>query len=321
MNILVLGGTSFFGSAIVRRLLDRGDQVTVFSRGAVRPEWWDRADHVTGDRFDAASLEQIRGRTFDAAIDNIAYTGRDVSILLDVLSAGRYILTSSSAVYSTVAGYPPYREDDVDLSFRPPKDEADSPRWSYTVGKLTAEQAVVERCHLPWTIIRPPIVLGPHDPTLRGWYYFQRLLDGGPILVPCCGERSFRIVYSEDLAAGYLLALDAPVAAGRTYNIAQQEIVRLSDFLTAAAAGLGADVELVEVTRNELKNAGVVGPYDRMSNFIPNVSSAVTELGYRSSPFDEWVAATARWYRDDYDGPDAPGYEHRDVELRIAASR
>lgn len=321
MRILVLGGTAFFGSAIVRRLLERGDEVTVFSRGAVRPDWWDRADHIIGDRFDPASLEQLRGRTFDAAVDNIAYTDRDVSILLDVLSAGRYVLTSSSAVYATVAGYAPYREEDVDLSFRPPKEEADSPRWTYTVGKLTAEQAVIDRCVLPWTIIRPPIVLGPHDPTLRGWYYFQRILDGGPLLVPCCGERSFRIVYSEDLAAGYLLAIDAPGAAGRTYNLAQQEIVRLSDVLTAAAAGLDTDVELVEMSRDELRRAGVVGPYDRMSNFIPDVTRAVTELGYRSSPFDEWVGQTARWYRDHYEGPDAPGYEHRAVELRLAAVR
>jgi 2'-hydroxyisoflavone reductase len=320
MDVLVLGGTAFFGRAVVEQLLSRGDTVTIFSRGTVRPDWWSTVEHVAGDRYDPESLGRLRGRSFDAVIDNIAYTDRDVDMLLDVVSPtiGQYVLTSSAAVYYTNSGLPPYAEDDVDFTFRPPAGQEDAPKWRYTMGKIAAERTLRDRSDTVWTVIRPPIVLGPHDPTLRGWYYIQRLLDGGPILVPCCGERSFRLVYSHDLASAYLAVLDTPAARERSYNITQQEIVRLEDFLVAAAAGLGVEARTAEVSREQMREADVVGPYDRMSSFIPSVCRAVEELGYRSMPFTAWVVETARWYRDEYQGPDSAGYERRATELAIA---
>jgi len=322
MNVLVLGGTTFFGRAIVEQLLTRGDEVTVFSRGNTRPEWWGNVGHVNGDRANSTSLEQLRGRAFDAVIDNIAYTGADVDMLLNIIgpSIGHYVLTSSSAVYNTARGFPPYDEDDVDRSFRPPAEKAASPGWAYTIGKLTAEQVLIDRDDVVWTIIRPPIVLGPNDPTLRGWFYFQRLLDGGPLLFRCCAERSFRIVYSEDLARGYLGALDTPVARGQIYNITQQEVVRMRDFLAAAADGLGVPLDIVDITVRDLAHMALEysDPYDRLSNFIPSVERAERDLGYVSTPFKDWVGETARWYRDRYDGADSQGYEARDDEILLA---
>lgn len=50
MKILIIGGTRYIGRVAVQRLLNRGDQVTVFSRGNIRPDWWNRVDHVLGDR-------------------------------------------------------------------------------------------------------------------------------------------------------------------------------------------------------------------------------------------------------------------------------
>ncbi len=322
MNILVFGGTTFFGREVVEQLLARGDQITVFSRGTNRPDWWERVDHVIGDRADQATLGRLAGQPYDGVIDNIAYNGDDVTALLDVIapSIGHYVLTSSSAVYNTATGLPPYDEDDVNRSFLPPEDDAGSPGWVYTIGKLEAEQALIQREDVSWSIIRPPIVLGPHDPTLRGWFYFQRLLDGGPLLLRCCGERSFRIVYSEDLARGYLAVLDQAVARDRIYNITQQEVVRLRDLLEAAAGGLGAPLDIVDITERDLDHMALeyADPYSRMSNFIPSVERAENDLGYASTPFVEWVGATARWYRDHYEGPDSRGYEARADEIRLA---
>ena len=38
MRVLIVGGTKYFGKLIVRRLLARGDQVTLFTRGKTRPD-------------------------------------------------------------------------------------------------------------------------------------------------------------------------------------------------------------------------------------------------------------------------------------------
>ena len=51
MNVLVIGGTAFFGKQCVEALLARGDQVTIFSRGGGRrPPFWERVAHIAGDR-------------------------------------------------------------------------------------------------------------------------------------------------------------------------------------------------------------------------------------------------------------------------------
>ena len=52
MDVLMIGGTRFMGRIAVRKLLDQGDRVTVFSRGNVKPDWWDEVDHIQGDRFE-----------------------------------------------------------------------------------------------------------------------------------------------------------------------------------------------------------------------------------------------------------------------------
>ena len=320
MNILVIGGTSFFGKSIVSHLLGAGHDVTVFSRGNNRPAWWDRVDHVIGDRGE--DLAALTGRRFDAVIDNIAFTAAEVAAALDVLGpgAGRYIFTSTGAMYFTTASYPPYDEDDADFGFTPPPEDADSPAWVYTMGKLEAEREIMQRSDLAWTIIRPPIVVGPDDGTRRAWFYFQRLLDGKPLLLPDGGHQTFTHVYSEDLARGYLLALESDRADHRVYNMAQAEIVTLRDFITSAAAGLGIEPDLVPVPASALAGDDWTypDPYSRTNRFVLSNRRAEADLQYTTSPFDEWTAVTARWYRDEYKGPDSAGYDERDREVEIA---
>jgi nucleoside-diphosphate-sugar epimerase len=50
MDILIIGGTRYMGRIAVQRMLERGDNVTVFSRGNKKPDWWDRVRHILGDR-------------------------------------------------------------------------------------------------------------------------------------------------------------------------------------------------------------------------------------------------------------------------------
>ena len=52
MKVLVIGGTRYMGRIAVQRMLERGDRVTIFSRGNTRPEWWDQVEHIPGDRKD-----------------------------------------------------------------------------------------------------------------------------------------------------------------------------------------------------------------------------------------------------------------------------
>lgn len=322
MNVLVLGGTTFFGKAIVEELLNAGYRVTVFSRGNQRPPFWDQIQHIQGDRRNPDDFhEKLKGKTFDVVIDNIAFTEDHVKTALKVFqgSAGRYVLTSSASVYYSGSMTMPLVESDVDLNFKAPSGEETSPFWSYTMGKLGTERAVQAQDKLQYTIIRPPMVLGPQDHTLRGYFYFQRLMDGKPLMVTNGGVQSFRLVYSRDLARGYLQALESKHAVNQTYNLAQSEVITLVELLKEAAKALDIQPNLVHVPADVLEASGLEypEPYAQMTNFILDISKAVGEINFRTTPFADWLVETVLWYRDSYRGKDSLGYENRQKEVEF----
>ena len=80
MDILVLGGTKYFGRGAVEQLLEAGHRVTVFSRGKARPPFWEDIEHIEGDRTDAEGLAaRLQGRTFDGAIDNLCFNRQEAA--------------------------------------------------------------------------------------------------------------------------------------------------------------------------------------------------------------------------------------------------
>ena len=102
MKILVIGGTLYFGKVIVQSLLARGDEVTLYTRGNTKPEFWDECDHIVGDRTDHAEFaENLSGRTFDAVIDNLAYTDADVRSAVSALTGrtSKYVVASTVSIY------------------------------------------------------------------------------------------------------------------------------------------------------------------------------------------------------------------------------
>src|SRR5687768_11116290 len=104
MRLLVLGGTSFVGRATVATALERGDEVTLFSRGKTGPELFPEAERRTGDREtgDYASLTDGR---WDAVVDVSGYVPRHVQQAADALGdrVGRYLFISTGSVYDRFA--------------------------------------------------------------------------------------------------------------------------------------------------------------------------------------------------------------------------
>src|SRR5215475_12855628 len=71
-SILVLGGTSYLGPAIVERALARGHLVTLFNRGKTNPGLFPGVERIHGDREidPAIGLAGLRGkRRWDAVVD------------------------------------------------------------------------------------------------------------------------------------------------------------------------------------------------------------------------------------------------------------
>src|SRR5438874_4416188 len=97
MRILVLGGTSFVGRAIVDDALRTGAAVTLFGRGKTGTDLFPGVTRLTGDR-DTGDYAALDAGHWDAVVDSSGYVPRHVGQAMDALGdrAGRYLFVSST---------------------------------------------------------------------------------------------------------------------------------------------------------------------------------------------------------------------------------
>jgi nucleoside-diphosphate-sugar epimerase len=313
MKILVLGGTSFLGPAIVRALTSRGHEVTGFTRSG-------GPKIIQGDRNNPDDLAKAnREGPWDVVIDNLSWDGKSVALTLAAFpKIKRYILTSTISVYRYARRYfvQPYTEDCVDFENIPADEDLKDVHWKYARGKLEAERALRTNAKIAWTIFRPTIVHGPFDNLARGFWYLARMQDGGPILVGDGGMNTFRLAYAPALGELYALAIESSKAENKTFNIGQEEIVSLSDYLHASADVLGIKPKLIFMPMTWMEH--FAGPLGMTRNWILSPELAKKELGFQHPAWTEFVANSARWFRDEWKGDRSKLLETRIQELEIA---
>lgn len=198
MQILIVGGTKFVGRALVEAARARGHEVTLFNRGQTNPALFSDIEHITGDRED--SLHLLAGRTWDAAIDTCGYYPRVVRLSAKTLAShvGHYTFISSISVYTDVgrAGIdeeePAGRIDDETIE--------EITEETYGPLKALCEKAVAEEMSGRALLIRPGLIVGPHDPTDRFTYWPWRVSQGEEVLAPGRPDRRIQIVDVRDLA-------------------------------------------------------------------------------------------------------------------------
>src|SRR5450755_4337665 len=144
MRILVLGGTSFVGRAIVEDALRVGAEVTVFGRGITGADLFPQLTRLIGDR-DTCDYRALRAGSWDAVADVSSYVPRHVGQAMDALGdrVGRYLFISSHAVYQR-AGVQAGADEDAPR--RPPvRDTEELDDATYGPLKVACEDDVVAR--------------------------------------------------------------------------------------------------------------------------------------------------------------------------------
>lgn len=164
MNILVLGGGQFVGRYVVEAALERGYTVSTFSRGKTNPHLFPQAHKLIGDRR-AGELGALEQGTWDAVIDVNGYFPREVRQSTSLLKGrvGRYLFVSTVSVYAD-----PSRtdEDGPMQQVENPETEEMTPQV-YGGLKAVCEDVVREAYGEQATVVRPHLVVGPHDHTGR----------------------------------------------------------------------------------------------------------------------------------------------------------
>lgn len=181
IDLLVLGGTGFIGPFQVRYAVERGHTVTLFNRGSGR-EMFPELETLIGDR--SGNLEALRGRRWDAVIDNSRQNPDWVELSTDLLkdSVGLYMYVSSRSAYSDVSRVP--------MTADAPTHTYDSAGVSagdalpYGLAKAMSERIVMRAFPGRATILRPGLIIGPGDETDRFTYWPVRIHRGGEVLAP-----------------------------------------------------------------------------------------------------------------------------------------
>lgn len=274
MKVLVLGGTRYFGIHLVNSLLRRGHEVTIATRCRRKDSFGDKVERLKIERTDQGSLTAALADTrFDAACDNLAFCSDDVRILLDSVDCGRYVMTSSAAVYSDM------RLDMSETSFDPMSYRL---RWGtrmeYDEGKRQAECAAFQlyQGYRP-AAVRFPYVIGEDDYTGRLCFYVENTIKGESMNIDNLEERMAFIRSDE---AGDFLAWTSGQSFTGPVNAASKGTISLSEVISYVEEKTGK--------KAVFSKAGLDGPFNGQSSFSLDVSLAES-LGYSFTSLDEWI--------------------------------
>jgi len=320
MRVLIIGGTGFIGSFVTPLLAAAGHEVTVLSRGAATAALPAGVRAVPGDRQRLEErATELRAIAPDVVIDMILSSGRQAEALVRTFlgAAGRIVALSSIDVYracGVVHGLEPGPLEPVPLTEESPLRTRlqtyppDRIRMLQRVfgwldddyDKIPVERAIfAPRAELPGTVLRLPMVYGPGDPLHRLFPILKRVDDQRPVIPLCASMSQWRGPrgYVENVAAAVALAASSDVAAGRVYNVAEEETFSECEWAqqVAAAAGWRGDVAVIP---DERAPTHLRGPGNTAQHWTTDASRIRRELGYREIVSrDEALRRTIAWER------------------------
>lgn len=250
-RILVTGATGFIGRHVVRRLLERGEQVRCMVRRQPK------------NNFATAGVEFVHGDV--SRPESLRAAVRDVDLIYHVAGATQ---VHSPAVYARVNSEGTRRLAEACARLTtPPKvvyvsslaaagpSFPEAPRYegqpsapvsAYGHSKLAAENYLKKLAKLiPITIVRPPAVFGPWDPNTIQLF---RAVRTGFNVVPGQADPRLSLIFVEDLVSALLLAAErgktitsartGPEAEQGIYFTAMEESIPFSEMGQAAARAM-----------------------------------------------------------------------------------
>lgn len=267
MNILVTGGAGFIGSAVTKRLVERGDRVIILDNFN---DYYDpqlKRDRIAvflkgvdfklyeGDIRDAKLVDKIfEEETIEkvvhlAAMAGVRYSIQDPLLYADVnvngtlvlLEAARkhavrnFVYASSSSVYGGNEKVPFAESDSVDALVSPyaaskKANELFAHVWSHLYG-------------LPTIGLRFFTVYGPWGrPDMALFNFTKNIFDEKPIEVYNFGNMTRNFTYIDDIVSGTITVLDADLPVG-VMNIGGDTEEKLTRFIEVIEKNIGKTAE------------------------------------------------------------------------------
>ena len=324
MTTLVTGGNGFVGAAVVRALLDRGEPV----RALVRPDS-DRqnladldAEIAEGDITIRESLARAMSdcrAVFHVAADYRLWVPDPERMNKTNIEGSIYVVEAAAAagidrvVYTSSVAALGLHSDGSPADEQTPVSIEDM-IGTYKRSKFQAEAAVRGRARelgLDIVTVNPSTPIGPGDfkPTPTG----KIIVDAASGRMPAYVDTGLNWVHVDDVAAGHLLALEKG-RSGERYILGGQNL-SLREILALIAEQTGRKPPAICLPHWVVVPVALVSEgWARLAAAEPRVSldgvrmsakrmyftseKAERELGYRSRPAAEAIAAAIRWFRE-----------------------
>jgi predicted dehydrogenase/nucleoside-diphosphate-sugar epimerase len=249
-DVLIIGGTGFIGTHLVRRLVANGVRVGVLARSVSNLPDIFADPHVCLFRGDARNEEDVARALGTASIVvNLAHGGGGRSraeIEASLVGAATAVAEAAMArgvrrlvFVSSIASL--YLGDAADriTGATPPDPKADE-RADYSRAKVLAERALLELHRtrgLAVTILRPGVVIGDGGTPFHsgiGFYNRETHCLGWNL-----GRNPLPLVLAEEVADAIIHAMSAPEIDGRCYNIVSDVRLTAREYIAELARVTG----------------------------------------------------------------------------------
>ena len=302
MKLLVIGGTRFLGRHLVEAAVARGDAVTVFNRGRSGSVPAGVEQRLGDRRTDLSALAEGQ---WDAVVDTCGYLPREVDAMATRLHGrvGCYAFISSVSVYASTS------QANDEAGALGQIDDADTEvvdGRSYGPLKALCEAALERRFGAQALVLRPGLIVGPHDPTQRFTYWPARLgraRDGEPVLAPGRPDAAVQVIDARDLAAFTLKLLDDGAAG--TFNAVGDTSTMATVLQTCAqVAGVSPDWRWIDIATLQARglqpwsDLPLALPDDaEHAGFMRTDGRRALAAGLATRPLTQTVADTLAWWR------------------------
>lgn len=279
MNILVLGGSYFYGKEFVKMAAGE-HEITVFNRGTISMKDYG-VSQITGDRHDVDVIRSIDGN-FDILVDFCGYNKGDIELIISNLKnlPKQYIFISTVDVYKR--GIEGYKTEDTEYEDRlgaiadgmPTSGEAvqadAAPMLGvaqvaeYITGKVQLEKELkilADKCGFAYTILRPAVLYGEGNYAGREDLMIRYMKEAHilPMVVGAVG--SFQMLYVEDAANAICRCLENEAAFNQSYNLCGDETVTYDIFYDALKKSVNAEYKEIRMNVQSAIEQGAPTPF------------------------------------------------------------
>ncbi|MCG7435404.1 NAD-dependent epimerase/dehydratase family protein [Lysinibacillus fusiformis] len=281
MNILVLGGTRFFGKKLVELCIENGHDVTILTRGQSGNPFGTAVKQLIVDRDDHDALENaLAHTTWDIVYDNICYSPNEAHTICELLKGKtkKLVFTSTLSTYEVDGKMK--KEEDFD-PYHYQILMGDREEFSYGEGKRQAEAVLFKEASFPVVAVRFPIVMGEHDYTCRLHFHVERILHDQPISLPNIDAQMSYITDEE--AAEFLYFVGVTPIEG-PYNATASGAISLKELLALIEEESGKRAKISLVGGDEESQS----PYGVPADWYMTNAKA-EKAGFTFSQLRDWL--------------------------------